>query len=391
MHWAQPGLSKAPLRIAFLTTDSREHFREYHKRTPYFGTAPAALLDGFERIGNPDVHIISGAQTRMSSPAKLAKNIWFHGFTMPRWGWLRTGYAGCILEVRRILKEISPDLVHAQGTERDCAITAALFRGPKVLTIHGNCRAIAQLRRSKPFSYWWLQARLERFSIPRFDGVVSISKYTQRLVSGLAKKTWLLPNAVDSAFFEIWPKNAPKAPVILVVANVDARKNQIGLIHSLDSLSKQQSFEVRFFGKCGEDPYGREFRSLVQDRPWCFWGGMLGREELRQQFAQATAVVLPTWEDNCPMVVLEAQAAGVPVIASNVGGVPDLVENEVTGILTDPSRPETMPKALARLLEDPRLAKRLAEEGRRQAKSRFHSKVIAAKHLEIYREVATER
>ena len=87
------------------------------------------------------------------------------------------------------------------------------------------------------------------------------------------------------------------------------------------------------------------------------------------------------------MVVLEAQAAGVPVIASNVGGVPDLVENEVTGILTDPSRPETMPKALSRLLDSPQLAFRLGDQSRRQAKARFHPRTIAEGHLAIYQEV----
>jgi glycosyltransferase involved in cell wall biosynthesis len=379
------------LKIAFLTTDSREHFQEYQKDTPYFGTAPAALLEGFKDIGEPEVHVISGSQTRMSSPAKLATNIWFHGFTVPKWGWLRTGYSGCILAVRNILAGIQPDLIHAQGTERDCAMTAAFCRRPKVLTIHGNCRAIAQFRQSRPFSYWWLQARLEQFCLPRFDGVVCISKYTKEWVSSLAKRTWLLPNAVDPSFFDIQPQKPASRPVILVVANVDARKNQIGLIHSLDNLSKQHFFDVRFFGKCGEDPYGQEFRRLLQARSWCIWGGMLDRDRLRNEFTKATAVMLPTWEDNCPMVVLEAQAAGVPVIASNVGGVPDLVQDGRTGLLTDPARPETMSKALARLLGDPTLAKQLAEEGRSQAKARFHPKVIAEKHLEIYREIIASR
>lgn len=374
-----------------LTTDNRQADRHYHLASPYFGTAPAGLLEGLTDFPEIDIHVISCSQQAMTSPPKLAKNIWFHSLVVPHWGWLRTAYAGCITSVLAKLREISPMVVHAQGTERDCAIGAAFFSGPKVLTIHGNCRAIAQLRRSKPFSYWWLQARLERLCLPRFDGIVCISKYTQNWVSGLAKKTWLLPNAVDSAFFEIQPKNAPEAPVILVVANVDARKNQIGLIRSLDDLAKQYAFELRFFGKCGEDPYGQEFRGLVQDRSWCVWGGMISRESLRNEFARATAVMLPTWEDNCPMVVLEAQAAGIPVIASNVGGVPDLVENEVTGILTDPSRPETMPKALARLLDNPKLASRLTEEGRRQAKARFHPRAIAERHLQIYREVIASR
>jgi len=86
-------------------------------------------------------------------------------------------------------------------------------------------------------------------------------------------------------------------------------------------------------------------------------------------------------------VVLEAQAAGIPVIASNVGGVPDLVEDEVTGLLTDPTRPETMLTALSRLLSDSELTSCLARNGRQQAIEKFHPRVIAERHLEIYREV----
>jgi len=91
------------------------------------------------------------------------------------------------------------------------------------------------------------------------------------------------------------------------------------------------------------------------------------------------------------MVVLEAQAAGIPVIASNVGGVPDLIEDGFTGILTDPTRPETMPQALKTLLDQPDYAKRLAEQGQKQAAARFHPRVIAEQHLRIYREVIAHR
>jgi glycosyltransferase involved in cell wall biosynthesis len=385
------GLDLLTMKIAFLTTDNREADRKYDLPKPYFGTAPTALLEGFAQCQGIEIHVVSCAQKHVNSPVKLADNIWFHSLLVPKWEWLRSAYGGCIQTVKKKLRLIEPSLVHAQGTERDCAITAAFFPGPKVLTIHGNCRAIVQIHRSRLFSYWWFQAQLERFSIPRFDGVVCISKYTHTWVSGLAKKTWLLPNAVDSKFFEICAQKEGNKPIILVVANVDARKNQNGLILSLDQLSKQHPFELRFFGKCRKDPYGQEFRRLVQARSWCVWGGMLERDRLRLEFAKATAVVLPTWEDNCPMVVLEAQAAGVPVIASNVGGVPDLVQDNRTGILTDPARPETMSKALGRLLGDPGLAKRLADEGQKQARDRFHPKVIAERHLAIYREVIASR
>jgi len=377
------------MRVAILTTDSREHFGNYADPEPFFGTAPSALFQGFATLPNLEVHILSCTQQPMSSPAKLANNIWFHSLHVPKIGWLRTGYAGCLLAVRKKLLEIRPDIVHAQGTERDCAISAVFQNIPKVLTIHGNIRAITKLHRHSPLSFWGIQSQLEAFCLPRFAGVVCISKYTQQQVSDLAKKTWLLPNATENLFFE--PRTTaidPSAPpLVLVVANVDSRKNQNTLIQALDPLARKLKFSVRFYGRCGKDPYGKEFRSLIEARPWCSWGGMIGRENLRDEFARATALFLPTREDNCPMVVLEAQASGVPVIASNVGGVPDLVENGVTGLLTNPDLPLTMPIALEKILTDKALAVRLAEGGRKQALARYHPNVIAARHVEIYREV----
>ena len=381
------------MKIAILTTDNREAYRQYSARTPYFGTAPTALLQGFATLPNLEVHILSCTQHPMSSPTKLAENISFHSLHVPKIGWLRTGYAGCIRAVRKELRKIQPDIVHAQGTERDCAISAVFQKIPKILTIHGNIRAITKLHRYPPLSFWWIQSQLEAFCLPRFAGVVCISKYTQQQVSDLAKKTWLLPNATENLFFEPRPTAADSStpPLILVVANVDRRKNQNELIRALDPLARRLRFVVKFYGRCGEDSYGKEFRSLLETRPWCSWGGMIGRENLRDEFARATVLFLPTREDNCPMVVLEAQASGVPVIASNVGGVPDLVEDGVTGLLTNPDLLSTMPIALEKILSDKALADRLAEGGRKQALARFHPNVIATKHVEIYREVLSAR
>ena len=79
-----------------------------------------------------------------------------------------------------------------------------MFSGfPNVLTIHGNMRLIAKINNAKPFSHGWLTARLEGFTIPRSLGVVCITTYTQKAVEDLARRTWVLPNAVDAAFFEI--------------------------------------------------------------------------------------------------------------------------------------------------------------------------------------------
>ena len=418
---------KQVLRIAILTTDARGAMGFPNDDLPNFGTAIRSLLEGFEMLGGYgetdkeslgkpriryqelgtvppfEIHVISCTQQIMASPEKLASNIWFHSLHVPKAGWLRSGYLGCVLAVRKKLREIKPDLVHAQGTERDCAISAILSPYPKVLTIHGNLRLIKKQMGFKPFTAMWLQSYLEGLVVPLFDGVICITNYTRKAVEHEVPKTWVVPNAVEPSFLELGQQrfsdnssrpstldSRPRCPVILCVANIDPRKNQNEFIKALDPLAKKISFEVRFFGGCGTSEYAHEFRKLVASRSWCHYGGMLGREELKTQFEQADMLALPTHEDNCPMVVLEAQAAGVPVIASNVGGVPDLVEDEVTGLLVNPENPETFCTAVEKLIiNNAPFKEKLALSALQKAGAKYHPRIIAGKHLEIYKEIVT--
>ena len=91
------------------------------------------------------------------------------------------------------------------------------------------------------------------------------------------------------------------------------------------------------------------------------------------------------------MVVLEAMAAGVPVMASRVGGVPDLIDGISTGLFCDPLDPESFRIGVKKLLEDREFAQRMASTAYEDAVKRFHPNVIASKHLEIYRDVLSEK
>ena len=377
------------MRLALLTTDNREAFREYHKTAPWFGMAPESLLQGMEQLAELEVHVISCTQKPMPSPEKLAPNIWFHSLLVPKIGWLRTGYQGCIRTVRRKLQELQPDLVHGQGTERDCALSAVYSGFPNLLTIHGNMRLIAQVHRARPFSFAWIAARLERFTIPRSLGVVCITRYTRDAVAALAKRTWVVPNAAETSFFKLEPRPAPdREPLILCVGHVDLRKNQNAFIRALDPLAARTKFKVLFLGRTDPgDAYGGEFLQLLSARPWCAHAGFADRSKLQGHLREASLLVLPSLEDNCPMVVLEAMASGVPVLAARVGGVPDLFEDEKSGLFCDPLEAASMENGVSRLLADRELARRLAAAAKARASEHFYPPVIARQHLEIYREV----
>jgi len=376
----------APLRIALLTSDNRECLKDYANPQPHFGTAPEALMHGFAQLAGVEVDVVCCVREPMDSPTHLAPNIRYHALLVPKIGWMTTGYVGCIRAVRRKLRELRPDIVHGQGTERDCAITAVFSGFPNVLTIHGNMRIIAAVNRDRPFSYGWLNAHLAAFTIPRSRGVVCITRYTQKTVRDLARRTWLLPNAVDARYFDVRP--APTAPpVVLCVGLVCRRKNQNRFISSLDELAARRPLRVRFLGEVPPGDYGVDFRELIAARPWCEHGGFVDRAALAAELARASLLALPSLEDNCPMAVIEAMAAGVPVAAAGVGGVPDLVEEGVTGVLFDPLDERNMAGAVEGLLGDPARAARMGAAGREQALQRFTPRAVAERHIEIYREV----
>jgi glycosyltransferase involved in cell wall biosynthesis len=377
------------LKIAILTTDNRHHLQEFDRPEPWFGTAPEALLQGFARLPDVEVHVVSCTQRALISPEKIAPNIFYHSLPVSKLGWQRTLYQGCVRATRKKLHELQPDIVHGQGTERDCSL-AAIFSGySNVLTLHGNMRLVAKVHGSPPFSFWWNAARLEAFTLPRTDGIVCITNYTREAVASRAPKTWLVPNAVDGSFFEVHQKTSDgRPPVLLCVGYICLRKNQNAFIRALDPLASREKFRLVFLGGVSRgESYGREFFELLRDRSWCEHHGFVDRAQLKDWLRGATLLALPSLEDNCPMTVLEAAAAGVPVVAANVGGVPDLIADGETGLLCDPLIAASMGGVVEKILKQPELARALAAKANRSALERFHPLVIARRHVEIYREV----
>ena len=378
------------LKIALLTTDKREHDREYQNPCPSFGTAPTALFQGFAALPNLEVHILSCTQQPMRSPTKLAENISFHSLHVPKIGWLRTGYAGCILAVRKKLREIQPDIVHGQGTERDCGISTVFSGYPNIITIHGNMAELARVFHARFGSFHWWAAKLENFTLPRTSGVFCNSHYTQSLVSPRSKKTWLVPNPVRDSFFTPIIRNnlLAETPTLLVVGVICARKRQLELLQLFIQLRQQNTrFQVKFVGSCGEDSYGKAFLSLLYGQgnaDWATWLSVLDESSLIACMDESQALVHFPSEESFGLVVAEALARGLKLFASKIGGICDIASGVPNAELFDPEDWNGLSGALTSWIQRPSLS---SPQTQNLMKSRYHPKTIASRHLEIYREV----
>ena len=378
------------MKIAQLCTDNRQDFREYHKTAPNFGPAPKALLQGFAALPDVEVHVISCLQQPVQSPEKLAPNVWFHGLHVPRIGWLRTGYQGCIRAVRRKLCELQPDIVHGQGTERDCAISAAFSGFPNVVTIHGNMAGMARLFHPRPLTYLWLAARVESFTLARTAGVFCNSEYTEGLVRPRTPKTWRVPNAIREEFFD--PPRRSRAADRCVVINIGAvtpRKRQVELLAVAKTLHERGCrFEWRFIGAADEkDEYAARFLAEVraaEQQGYARYLGLKSTVQLIECLDEAHGVVHFPSEEAFGLVVVEAMARGVKFFGSRLGGIIDLAGASPGAELFGADDFAGLADAMARWMGRGHAAVPGAGESIRRL---YHPRAVAERHLEIYQEV----
>jgi glycosyltransferase involved in cell wall biosynthesis len=381
------------LKIAFIVPDNRDEFRRYDDPAPHFGTAPTALLDGFARLADDcEIHVVNCVQHPAAVPEKIATNIFCHTEIVPKWGWLRGGYLGCIRSVRRQLRRIQPDIVHGQGTERYCSLAAVFSGFPNVLTIHGNMRAIAEIYHARPCSFHWLAARLETVALRRTAGVFCNSAYTEKLAAPRAPKTWRVSNALRSEFF--LPTTAAKpaaAPVILNIGVAEPRKQQVELLAVARQLhGRGFKFEMQFAGSLAPGTaYGAALARALAEAEAAGYARHLGNLSTAQLIvaldAAAALVHFPS-EEAFGLVVAEALARNLKVFGAATGGVVDIATGVEGAELIAPQDFSGLETAIASWFKAgsprPKNAAALMQQ-------RYQPPVIARQHLAIYREVLT--
>jgi len=382
------------MRIVQLTTDAREHYGDYGKPEPYFGAAPEALLQGLAAVTEAEVHVVACTRRELQSPQKLADNIWYHSLLVPKLGWMRTCYQGCVRAVRRKLREIQPDIVHGQGTERDCAVCAVLSGFPNVLTLHGNMVEMARVLRARPGSYYWFAAALENFSLHRTLGVFCNSTHTKASVQPRTRRVWLVPNAVRSEVFNQPPNRSATARcIILVVGVISVYKRQFELLEFARELHQQGlPVSFRFIGQAsGTDSYTREFLARIRQtgtEAYASYKGHRGLGELIEEYDQAAALVHAPTAESFGLVVAEALGRNLKFFGTAVGGIPDIASGVEGAELFSQGDWEGMKQAIVRWVQAgcPQPARAAAV-----MRQRYHPEVIARRHLEIYREVLSTR
>ena len=240
------------------------------------------------------------------------------------------------LIIRRALKEIRPDLVHAWGTERGAAIVAQRLGYPYLVTIQG---LFAWYRELIPLhAYDRFTAAIERYCLRRAHVVTTESCFAVRFLQERFPNLTVrqAEHAPNHVFREV-QRRPCKGPVrMLFVGTFGFRKGGDVLLRALDRLLGKVEFELTVVGS----PDERWLASFRQELSPALWERVRFKADLppaavAAELATTTLAVLPTRADTSPNAVKEAVVAGVPVVATRIGGILDYVFPGANGVLCD--------------------------------------------------------
>ncbi len=228
-----------------------------------------------------------------------------------------------------------------------------------------------------------VEAYLEGVTLERAADISSPSRFIAdyiRQACRVDKPIEIIPYPIAVTQFTPGTKQiAP--PIILFVGRVERRKGADVLIRALPRVkAKYPNCEFVFAGTVCEDVRDQVAPATGQAR----FLGTCPREQLIAWYQRASIFVAPALWDNSPNTIYEAMACGTPVVASRAGGIPELVDDGVTGVLVPPRDETALVDAITQLLDDPSECARMGKRAREKSVEQYSVDKIMARTLDFY-------
>jgi glycosyltransferase involved in cell wall biosynthesis len=227
------------------------------------------------------------------------------------------------------------------------------------------------------------------------DLFLTVSSGTARLAKELgADRIRMLPNGVDIDKFTIDPTDVPtqdrEENLVLFVGRLESRKGIHVLLSSLDLLKTPVNLVL--VGPNYSDEYSRKILSQVENekrkgKHTIAYRGSQNLDDLVKWYKKASIFVCPSLCETFGIVNIEAMSCGTPVIASDIEGIRDIIENGKDGLLVPPNNPSALAGSVQHLLDNENVRTKLGKEGRKKVEREFSWRAIAEKLCGIYDEI----
>ena len=333
-------MAEKPLTVAWFSyfpiewlPDLPEPLRNLPRQHP--ATWQSVLLDQLEKLPHLRLHILALRKQFPNNFRFQRGNVTFHclktvgGLRAPSFYWLDTWL------IQRALQPIQPDLVHAWGTEHGAALVASRLKYPAVVTMQGLMNWLTELM---PVSHYVrFAALLEGWSLRRASVVTAESNFAVQYLHRHYPRLELhqVEHAPNPLFHQVARRPQLRPLRFVFVGSFSQGKGADILLRALDQLVSDLNFELRVIGSV-DAGFLASFKAELSPALWERAGfrDNLTSREVSDELSTATMLLYPTRADNSPNAVKEAVVAGVPVVASAIGGIVDYVIPGGNGLLS---------------------------------------------------------
>jgi glycosyltransferase involved in cell wall biosynthesis len=285
----------------------------------------------------------------------------------------------------------APDLVHynvsctATGLARDVAYIQLLrLAGRRTIAhVHGSDASIIGRAPLRSFGL----RLVGRLSVDQ----VAVAPSVAEALASIGVRARCVLNPIR---FEPDGRKRTESPTLrlLFVGTYGERKGCFEFLDALaDARKRGVNATLRLVGR--EEYQGEEDRLRRRARTRGIeeaveFAGIVERDDLPAVYVDADVMCLPSRRDTFPMAILEGMAFGLPVLATRVGGIPDLVDNGSTGCLVEPGEVDELAEAITFFARDPRVTRQMGEAARKRVLSLANGKKVARQWRDVYREHA---
>jgi glycosyltransferase involved in cell wall biosynthesis len=271
-----------------------------------------------------------------------------------------------ILRLIKIINNYSPDVVHFQATSPLFCITALWIQKKftTLLTVHGILMHEVRYMTEQNIFINNISRFIEKYAFIKLENIIVVAPQVQDMIRSVRKKKiYVVPNGIEVDNIEtIKPAIIKNNNTIIYVGNLVERKGVHFLLKALISIKRK--IPNIYLLIAGSGPQEESLRHMVLKHNLndnvCFLGFIRG-EEKYSYIKAAKILVLPTLWESLPIVILEGMACGKPIVASNVGGIPFLINDGTNGYLIDPGDIQNLADKIVFLLQNKEILSNMGE------------------------------
>lgn len=311
--------------------------------------------------------------------------------------------------IKEIIKNEEIDIMHVHlwnpASGRFALLAGKSANIPMIVTEHD------------PFKINFIKNLFKKFTLGNILKIIAISRENQKLLSKLypkhSKKIKVIHNGIDLTWWKSQLLSLNKNTIRniredmfciphseeedrpiknntlvgLTVAELHPRKGLHILLHAIQLLIKEIPENKRNirFAIAGDGPQRETLEKLIEKRGLTEYVTLLGRQKkIPHLMKSADFFVLPSVREAFGLVNLEAMISGLPVIATKTGGIPEIIEDNKTGLLVNPESTEELKEAIKQLISSKPLRDRLSKSGKSEVEKNFSAEKMSKEYEKIY-------